>query len=338
MAYTLRELAGRIDAELRGDPECLIESVATITSATSGQISFLSNSTYKKYLASTKASAIVLTAEDATDYQRNVLIMKKPYLGFSQIVGIFHPPLKKEAGIAASAVVADSATIHPSVHIADGVIISENVVIDANSVISAGTVVAEGVKIGANCLIHSNVNICHEVQLGNDVIVHPGVVIGSDGFGIANDGGVWKKIAQIGSVVIGDDVEIGANTTIDRGALEDTVIENGVKIDNQVQIAHNCHIGEHTAIAGCVGISGSTHIGKRCMIGGASALAGHIEICDDVILTGFSMVTKSVHKPGMYSSGVPLNDNLKWRKNIARFNKLDVFAQRLKVIEKKMEE
>lgn len=337
MAYTLRELADKINADLRGDPDCLINGVATLRSATEGQVSFLSNSTYKKYLADTKASAVVLTAEDADECPNNSLLMKNPYLGFSQIVEIFHPPLKKEAGIATSAVVADSANIHPDAHIAEGVIIDENVTIGANSIILSGSVISQGVSIGRNCLIHPNVSLCHGVQLADNVIIHPGVVIGSDGFGIANNAGVWNKIPQIGSVVIEDNVEIGANTTIDRGALEDTVIKTGVKIDNQVQIAHNCYIGEHTAVAGCVGISGSTRIGKRCMLGGGSGIAGHLEICDNVIITGFSMVTKSVRKPGMYSSGIPLNENLKWRKNIARFNKLDVFANRLKEIEKKIE-
>ncbi|MCG8378745.1 MAG: UDP-3-O-(3-hydroxymyristoyl)glucosamine N-acyltransferase, partial [Proteobacteria bacterium] len=190
------------------------------------------------------------------------------------------------------------------------------------------------VCIGSCCHVYPNVVLRDSIQIGDHVVLHPGVVIGSDGFGIANDDGKWVKIPQLGSVTIGDNVEIGSNSTIDRGAIEDTIIENGAKIDNLVQIGHNVHIGENTAIAGCVGISGSARIGKRCMIGGAAGIGGHLSICDDVIITGFSMVTKSVTVPGVHSSGIPLTDNLKWRKNVARFQHLDELHQRVIELEK----
>ncbi len=336
MSYLLGELAEKINAELHGDPDCKIHGVATVASAEEGQISFIANSLYKKHLSSTRASAVILSTKDFTDSRlKNALIMQDPHLGFCKVVELFHPPKKKPGKISSKAIVSGSAIISKSANIAAAVIIGENTIVGDDVIINPGTVVGDNVSISADCLIHSNVTICNDVQIGSGVILHPGVVIGADGFGLVKDKDAWRKIPQIGSVIIENNVEIGANTTIDRGAIDNTIIKTGVKIDNQVQIAHNCYIGEYTAIAACTGISGSTHIGKRCMLGGGSGFGGHLTICDDAVFTGFAFVSKSVNKPGVYSSGIPLKDNLTWRKNVARFNRLEKMAERITQLEKK---
>ena len=337
MVYTLGELADAIGASLQGDADCKISGVATLSGATTGHISFLSNKLYRKYLAESSASAVILSANESSSCPiENQLLMENPYYGFCQTISLFHPPMKKTGAIHPSAVVADSATLDPSVYVGEQVVIAEGVTIGANTILLPGVVVGEQVSIGEDCLIHSNVVLERNVQLANRVILHPGVVIGADGFGLAQHQGKWNKIPQIGSVILEDDVEVGANSTIDRGAIEDTIIKAGVKIDNQIQIGHNCYIGEDTAIAACTGISGSTTIGKRCMIGGGSGFNGHLTITDDVTFTGFSMVTKSIQNPGVYSSGIPLKDNLTWRKNVARFNRLQDMEEKIKRLEKKL--
>ena len=338
MSYTLGELANKIDAELQGDADCIIEGIATITSAQAGQLTFLSNRQYKKYLSTSNASAVILSEKDSVDCPiANLLISNNPQLSFCRVIELFFPENKPASGIDATASVAKSATISTSAYLGPSCVIGNNSRIGNNVVIHAGTVIEHDVVIEDDTLLYPNVTICRGVQIGKNVIIHPGAVIGADGFGLANDNGVWHKIPQIGSVIIENDVEIGANTTIDRGAIDNTIIKSGVKIDNQIQIGHNCYIGEHTAIAACTGVSGSTKIGKRCMIGGGSGFNGHITVCDDVILTGNSMVAKSIKEPGVYSSGLPLNDNLTWRKNIARFNNLNDMAKRISVLEKKIE-
>lgn len=338
MSYSLGELAEQLNATLHGDAACKIDGIATITSANSGQISFLANSLYKKHLEDSQASAIILSEQDSVDCPiDNILVVDNPQFAFCQVVELFHPPLRKPGKISDHAVVDSTALISGSANIAEFSVIGARSVIAEHVIIGSGTVIEDDVSIGEGSLIHPNVTICRGVTIGNRVIIHPGVVIGADGFGLANHNGTWKKIPQIGAVIIEEDVEIGANTTIDRGAIDHTVIKTGVKIDNQIQIGHNCYIGEHTAIAACTGISGSTKIGKRCMIGGGSGFNGHLNICDDVTFTGFSMVTKSITEPGVYSSGIPLKDNLTWRKNVARFNQLSSMAERISALEKKLE-
>ncbi|MDX1518867.1 MAG: UDP-3-O-(3-hydroxymyristoyl)glucosamine N-acyltransferase [Gammaproteobacteria bacterium] len=335
MSTTLGELAKQIDAELHGDPDCRINNVATLEQAGPGDISFLSNTRYRKYLKTTGASAVILAPEELSACPVNALVLENPYLGYARVATLLHPVTLPPPGIDATASIHESAQVAGSACIKNRVVIGADARIGDHTVIEPGVFIGEGVQIGSGCHIYPNVVLMHSVKIGNNVILHPGVVIGSDGFGIANDAGKWVKIPQVGKVVIGDNVEIGSNSTIDRGAIDDTVIGDGVKIDNLVQIGHNVHIGDDTAIAGCVGISGSSRIGKRCMIGGAAGIGGHLSITDDVIITGFSMVTKSVLTPGLHSSGIPLTENLKWRKNVARFQHLDELYKRVAELERK---
>ncbi len=334
VSRTLGELAEHLGAELHGDADCRIERVATLATAGSGDISFLANTRYRKYLKDTAASAVILATDELSHCPVNALVSDNPYLAYAKVATLLYPVHTPPPGIAASAVLDKSVVTGDGVCIRDRVVIGAGSRIGSQTILDPGVVIGEGVQLGAHCRIHANVVLRDGVILGDHVILHPGVVIGSDGFGIANDGGTWFKIPQVGRVVLGDHVEIGSNSTIDRGAIDDTVIEDGVKIDNLVQVGHNVHIGEHTAIAGCVGISGSTHIGKRCMIGGAAGIGGHLTIADDVIITGFSMVTKSVTTPGLHSSGIPLTENRKWRKNVARFQHLDELYKRVVELEK----
>lgn len=332
--YSLSQLAEHLGAELRGDSQCQITGIAPLHTAQPGQISFLDNPQYKKFLATTQASAVIVSAKDLTqDVKTNFLILDNPYLGYAKVAGLFLPKLSVKPGIHPKAVVGENCHISDSASIGPNCVIGDNVVIGDNSIIHPGTVIGNDCKIGSDCLIWANVTCYYKVQLGDRVIIQSGAVLGSDGFGMANDKGKWYKIPQLGAVVIGNDVEIGANTSIDRGALENTVIGEGVKLDNLIQIAHNVQIGAHTIIAGCTAIAGSTKIGKYCMIGGGSSISGHLEITDGVILTGTSAVSYSLTEPGVYSSGVPLQTNRAWRKNAVRFQQLDDMARRLRKLE-----
>lgn len=331
---TLGKVASLIGAELTSDPECVVSDVATLESARPGQISFLSNRKYYHYLKQTKASAVIIKREYLDDCPVAALIVDDPYLSYASVVSLFHPDVEIVPGVHFSAVVSPSAQVDSSAAIGSHVVIEDNSIIGPGTSIDSGCVIKSNVTIGSNTRLYPNVVLCQGVSIGSRVILHPGVIIGADGFGIGNDKGVWIKIRQIGTVVIEDDVEIGANTVIDRGALENTVIEEGVKIDNQVQIAHNVRIGAHTAIAGCAGVAGSTTIGKHCMIGGSSAISGHIEIVDNVIITGQSGVSKSITSPGMYSSAIPVIKAKLWRRIVARIKKLDDLVKRIEKIEK----
>jgi len=329
MQYTLREIADELDVELHGDPECTITNVATLQSAGRNDLSFLANRRYYKHLKSTKASAVILSDADKAECPTNYLIAADPYLSFVKAVRFLNPDKTFSPGISDSAVIGIDTTISPSSFIGPNVVIGDNVTVGGDVYIGPGCVIGDKVIVGDSTRLTANVTLCSGIKLGQRILIHPGAVIGADGFGIARDKDVWLKAPQLGGVIIFDDVEIGANTTIDRGAIEDTVIEAGVKIDNQVQIGHNARIGEHTAIAGCVAIAGSVTIGKRCAIGGLSALAGHIEIADDVTVTGMSGVSNSIKSAGVYSSAPIITDNLTWRKNIARFKQLDEFVRRM---------
>ncbi len=337
MAVQLAQLAEQTGCELRGDPGLEVSGVATLSGASPGQLSFLSNPKYRKHLAETRATAVILSAEDADACPVAALVAADPYLAYARAAALLAPVHRAPAGVHATAVVADDAVI------GDGVVIGPNAVVEAGARVGAGVTVGagcfigRGTIVGSDSVLHPRVTVMHGCTLGDRVIVHPGAVIGADGFGIAKDGDGWVKVPQLGGVRIGDDCEIGANTTIDRGALEDTVLEEGVKLDNQIMIAHNVHIGAHTVAAGCVGIAGSTTIGKRCMIAGAAGIGGHIDICDDVTIMAFSMVTSSIHQPGQYASGLPLDSLPNWRRNAARFRNLDDLAKRVKALEKKQE-
>jgi len=333
MQYTLREIADEIDVELHGDPECRITNVATLQNAGENDLSFLANRRYYKFLNSTNASAVILAEKDRNECPTSYLIAADPYLCFVKAVRFLNPDKKFSPGVSDSAVVGIDTTISPSSFIGSNVVIGDNVIVGDSVYVGPGCVIGDRVVVGDSTRLTANVTLCSSVKLGQRVLLHPGVVIGSDGFGIARDEDRWLKAPQLGSVVIFDDVEIGANTTVDRGAIEDTVIEAGAKIDNQVQIGHNARIGEHTAVAGCVAIAGSVTIGKRCAIGGLSALAGHIEIADDVTVTGMSGVSNSIKNAGVYSSAPIITDNMTWRKNVVRFNKLDDFVRRMLKLE-----
>ena len=336
MTLALGELARRVEAEIHGDPHCLVSRVAPLTSAGPGDISFLSNPRYRRYLATTRASVVIVGPEDLPDCPVNALVTSNPYLAFARVVAFLNPPLPSSQGIHPTAVVDPSARVDATAWIGPLTVVEQEAVIAPGVFIGPGCVVGAGASIGLNSRLVANVTVCHRVRLGERVILHPGVVVGSDGFGLAKEGGAWVKIPQVGTVVVGDDVEIGANTTVDRGALENTVLEEGVKLDNQVQVAHNVHIGAHTAIAGCVGIAGSARIGRRCTVAGAVGIAGHLEIVDDVHITAMSMVIKSIPEPGVYSSNLPVEANRQWRRNVARFHQLDEMARRLRVMEQQL--
>lgn len=336
MVRSLAELAEYVGAELRGDAHLRIEGVATLQNAGPTQISFLANSRYRRYLAASAAGAIVLTREEAENCKSNCLITKNPYLAFARIAALFNPPAQWQPGIAPSAVIDPGAKIDACAHIGANAVIGRGVEIGAQVFVGPNCVIEDEVVIGDGTCLRANVTLCRGVSIGRNGLIHPGVVIGGDGFGLANDAGRWVKVPQLGGVTVGDDVEVGANTSIDRGALEDTVIEDGVKLDNQIQVAHNVTIGAHTAIAGCVGIAGSTEIGKRCQIGGGVGIVGHLKIVDDVHITAMSLVTGNITQPGVYSSGTPLELNQQWHKNAVRFRQLDELARRIRALEQSL--
>ena len=336
MKYTLGELAEHVSGDVKGDASCEIESVATLKNADASQISFLTNPIYRKQLASSKAGAVIMSAADAENSPVNAIVTNNPYAAYAKIAALLHPAEAFPAGIDAAAHVADDTHIANTVSIAAGAVVESGVTLADSVRIGPGCVVQKNAKIGANTVLTANVTVAHDCHIGERNIFHPGVVIGGDGFGQAIDDGKWIKVPQLGRVVIGDDVEIGANTTIDRGAIENTVIEDNVKIDNQIQIAHNVKIGAHTAIAASSAIAGSTTIGKHCRIAGMVGIVGHVEITDNVTITGKSMVSSSIKKAGVYSSGTPLELNQQWRKNTVRFKHLDEMAKRLNKLEKQL--
>jgi len=336
VGFPLGELALKVGVELHGDPDCIIDRVDTIQEGSAGSICFLANRKYLKHLAATKASAVILHSEYLSQCQSNALVSENPYLTYAHIATLLYPQAEFEAGLHCSAVVADDAVIHPTASIGACCVVESGANIGPHVCLEPGCVIGRNVSIGAHSLIKANVTLCHETEIGENVLIHPGAVIGSDGFGNANDNGRWVKVPQIGKVVIHDDVEIGSNTTIDRGSLRDTVIKSGARLDNQIQIAHNVKIGEHTAIAGCAGIAGSTTVGKFCTLGGGVGLSGHLEIGDNVHFSGQSLVTRSFKEPGYYSGNFPAVPNNDWRKTVARMRHLDQMAKRLKVLENKL--
>ena len=338
MAVTLAELAQRFHARLRGDGATPIHNVATLEAAGPGDIAFVSSPAYRKFLSVTHAGALVLNENDAADYHGNVLIAADSHLCFARIAALLNPPPVFSPGRHASAVIDASARVAVSAWIGPQAVIEAEAVIEDDVFIGPGCIVGRGARIGAATQLVAKVTVAHACVIGQRCLVHPGAVIGSDGFGYARDGERWTKVPQLGRVVIGDDVEIGANTTIDRGALGDTVIANGVKLDNLVQIAHNVQIGEHSALAGCVGVAGSTVIGKRCAIGGQVGIIGHLTIADDVQVMATSLVSRSLTHAGVYSSSLPVEPVEQWRRNVARFRRLDEMAQRLKELERTIQQ
>ena len=320
--YSLGELAVRFGLQLHGDPGVRVSHVATLAQAVDGSLSFLANSLYRKHLGSTRATAVVVQSADVEACPAAALVDPNPYLAYARIASLMYPVVSEPAGIHPGAVVAGDARVAGSASVGP------------LSVIEAGAVLGERVRIGPGCTIQAGAHVGDDTRLMPGVILYPGVrvgircllhagvVIGADGFGFASDAGTWAKVPQVGGVQVGDDVEVGANTTVDRGAIGDTIIEDGVKLDNQIQVGHNVIIGAHTAIAACTGISGSTTIGKRCMIGGMVGFAGHSTIADDVIVTGCTLVSASIRQAGSYSSGMPAVETRAWRRLVGNFRRI----------------
>jgi UDP-3-O-[3-hydroxymyristoyl] glucosamine N-acyltransferase len=333
----LCELAEQYDLRFEGDGDTLIEGIGTLSEATGSQLSFLANPGYREQLKSTQAAAVILAEKDVKDCPVNALISEDPYVAYAKIAQRFDPRKAAPPGLHASACIDPAAQIGRDVHVG------------ANAVIGPGCVIADGCSIGPGCVLLAdchlgdstrlvaNVTLCEGVRIGRRTIIHPGAVIGSDGFGLAFDKDHWVKIPQLGTVRIGDDCEIGANTCIDRGAIGDTIIEDDVRLDNQIQIGHNVYVGAHTAMAGMVGISGSTRIGQYCMFGGSSGTVGHIQIADRTTVQGLSMITKSIKEPGtIYSSGMPAQPLRDWNRSIAHLRRLEKLAQRVLNLEKQI--
>lgn len=334
--YSLAELAERCGGEVRGDGTQRVHRVATIQNASAGSIVFLANPHYRKFLVDTKASAVILAPADADACPVPALVTKNPYLLYAKIAATLVPPKPLKRGVHPGAHVSPNASVSSDAWVGPGAVVEAGVRVAARAQVGPNSVLMEGVEIGEDSQLAANVTLCSGVKIGRRALVHPGAVIGADGFGMARDGVAWVKVPQLGSVRIGDDVEIGASTTIDRGALEDTIIEDGVKLDNQIQVGHNVRIGAHTAIAGCTGVAGSVVIGERCMIAGGVGIAGHIEICNDVVITAYTLVSHSIDKPGTYSGSLPMDDVEQWRKNSVRFRQLDKLARRVAELSKKI--
>ncbi|HSH49892.1 MAG TPA: UDP-3-O-(3-hydroxymyristoyl)glucosamine N-acyltransferase [Halomonas sp.] len=335
LCLTLAEIAEHLGATLRGESERRVRGLSTLKDAEPDQVAFMASRAYLKDLPDTRAAAVLLHPQYVDACPVASLALDNPYLGYADLSLLFDPLSAR-----------DTPGTHPSAVVDDSAQLGEGVCVGAQAVVEAGVELGEGVVIGPGCVIgadsqigpgsrlHANVTLYHGVVVGARAILHSGCVIGGDGFGFAHDGASWHKIAQLGGVVLGDDVEVGSGSSIDRGALDDTVIGNGVKIDSQVQIAHNVRIGDHSALAGCVGIAGSTRVGRHCMLGGGVGLSGHLTIADGVQVTGMSLVTNSIHEPGVYSSGTGAMDNALWRRNAVRFKQLDDIARRVKRLEK----
>ena len=331
--FAASELAQRFGLELRGEDRA-VHGVGTLSSATAEQLSFLANPRYRGQLADTAAGVVVLHADEADARTGTALLARDPYVEFAKIAALFERKPVRTAGIHPTAVVDASAQVDPAAHVGPHVSIGARSRIGAGASIGPGCVIGDDCEVGEGCELVARVTLVTRVRLGRRVLVHPGAVLGADGFGIAMDRGHWIKVPQLGGVLVGDDCEIGANTTIDRGALGDTVLEEDVRLDNQIQVGHNVRIGAHTAMAGCSAVAGSASIGRHCLVGGGAGILGHLEVCDRVVITAMSLVTHSIREPGEYSSGTPLMDNRSWRKSAARFKQLDDIARRCKAGDK----
>jgi UDP-3-O-[3-hydroxymyristoyl] glucosamine N-acyltransferase len=334
-AISLAEIAEKIGATLIAkDDQVMVSGVSTLELAGAEQITFLANPSYRKQLATTQAAAVIIHPDMQDECRAAALVMNNPYMGFAKVSQLFNNLPAQAAIIHPSATIAETAIIAEGVSIAANVVIGEYVEVGAGTRIGPNCVISDHSILGEQCLLHANVVMYHDVVIGNDCILHSGCVLGADGFGFAPDGGEWVKIAQLGGVRLGNHVEVGANTTIDRGALGNTTIGNGVKLDDQIMIAHNVVIGDNCAIAGTAGIAGSTTLGKNCTIAGGVGIVGHIEITDGVHITGMTLVSKSIKDPGVYSSGTAMMPANEWRKSATRFRQLDDMARRLKKLEK----
>ncbi len=330
---TLEELGTRLGLAFRGDPATAVRGLATLERAGPKDLSFLANPRYRRFLAATRAGIVVLSEADADQCPAAVLISSDPYADFARAAAGFDTSRRFEPGVHPSVQIDTSARIGADCRVAAGVVVEAGARIGDGVHVGAGCVVERDVTVGDGCFLGARVTLCRGVRLGRRVQIHPGAVIGADGFGIAMSEGRWLKVPQLGSVVIGDDCEIGANTTIDRGTLDDTVLEEDVRLDNQIQIGHNVVIGAHTAMAGCAAVAGSARIGRYCLIGGGAGILGHLEIADHVTITAMSLVTHPIREAGEYSSGTPLQSNREWRRNAVRLRQLDALARKIKKLE-----
>ncbi len=337
MPYTVDEIARELHAKVIGDAQVKLTHVSDLDDAGIGSLSFVASNQYLNKLKETHASAVIVPEGLVAECEMPAIVSNNPYLSFARAAKLLHPEQEFLAGIHASAIVHEQCDIGENVFIGPNVVISEPCSIGANCYIGAGSIITAPITLGASSRLIARVTIVGPSIIGQRVILHPGVVLGSDGFGLADNNGVWEKIPQLGRVVLGDDVEVGANTAIDRGALKDTMIGNGVKLDNQIQIGHNVIIGDHTAVAGCAGIAGSAIIGKHCAIGAASGIKGHITIADGVQISGMSAVRQSIEKPGLYSSGTALQDIKGWLRSATRYKDIDSLFKRVNKMAKKLE-
>lgn len=334
--YSLGDIVTELGGTLIGEPDITVHRLGSLAHAQAGQITFVSNAKYLPLLAHTQASAVIVSAEhqDATNIPR--IVTDNPYAYFAKLSALLNPEVRQEAGVHGSAVIDATAIVSASCSIGPNAVIGSNAKLADHVTIGAGAVIGADVVIGEHSQIAANAVIYHGCIIGKNCVVASGTVIGADGFGYAEEHGHWVKIPQIGLVIIEDDVEIGANTTIDRGALDDTVIEQGAKLDNLIQIGHNCRIGEHTVIAGCVGIAGSARIGKHCKIGGAAMILGHLEIADGVTVSPGSMITRSIKKTDTYTALMPFQTHEEWLKTAAHVRRLGDMADRIKALEKQL--
>jgi len=335
--YRIDELARRFGLEARGDASRVIHGVASLARAQPDQLAFLANPRYAVDLAQTTAGVVVLRGEHADACPVPVLVAKDPYLAYARIAALFERAPAVTPGIHPSAVVMAEAKVDPSAGIGPHCVVDAGAIIEAGARLAPGCVIGPGCTVGAQSHLAARVTLVTRVTLGKRVLIHAGAVLGADGFGIARDSDGWVKVPQLGGVRIGDDCEIGANTTIDRGALEDTVLEDDVRLDNLIQIAHNVRIGAHSALAGCAAVAGSAIIGRDCLIGGGAGVLGHLEIANGVTITARTLVTHSIREAGVYSSGAPVEENRAWRRNAARMRQLDGMARRIAALEKQLQ-
>lgn len=334
---TAEQIAAQFNLRLHGQGDTTITGVAPLQHAGPTHLSFLANPRYRPQLKTSHAGIVIVRSDDLDAVQGTALITDEPYTAFAKVAHLFATEVQAKPGIHPSAVIDPTAIIDPGAEIGPFVSIGSHSVIASGCVIGSGCTIGDSCKLNDGCILTARVTLVTRVTLGCRVLIHPGAVLGADGFGLAMEAGHWLKVPQLGGVIVGDDCEIGSNACIDRGSLQDTILENDVRVDNLVQIGHNCYIGAHTALAGCVGIAGSTKIGRYCMLGGQVGVVGHIEICDKAVITGRSVVRRSIHTPGVYSSGTPLTDHQTWRKNTARFKQLNQLARHIQASRKEKE-
>lgn len=331
-SFTLAEIAAQLGGDVLGDPQTRVSQVASVGKAGEGDITFLANPKFRSQLADCKASAVVLRADAADDFAGARIVTANPYAYYARVATLLNPYDAGFSGVHSSAVT--GSPVPASVSIGPNVVVGNNVVLGEDVVLNAGCVIGDGVSIGAGTVLYARVTVYHDCKIGSRCIIHSGAVIGSDGFGFAPDGQDWVKIPQIGRVLIGNDVEIGANVAIDRGAIDDTIIEDGCKLDNLVHVAHNCVIGKNSVLAGCVGIAGSTVFGEHCIVGGAGMISGHLNIASGTTISGGSTLMKSISKPGVYTSVFPIDTHEEWLRNASHIRRLAKLADRIAELEK----